>query len=162
MKSVLLTTNVLVRTASSSNGTLSKPYRADNVGLSDSVNNDSRTGDGDGCVVQALSCTDVRVGLDLPSKWLIGQFSLVGPPRWVPPTSATEHSNEATLPPSSHSIAVMLQNQDENRNVWSTLEWDTSLVRFTPHGYSTLVGVVTVLYSNYMYPPGHMYMYVLP
>ena len=101
-------------TTASSNGTLGLPYRADDIGLSDSARGEEElssdntgTGDGGTCVIQGLSCTDVRVGLDIPSQWLIGQFSFLGLPRWGP-SPAAEHSTHS-IPPSSHGIAVMLQ-----------------------------------------------------
>lgn len=56
-------------------------------------------------------------GLDSPASWLIGQFDLADAPRW----GATPADRPSV--PQTHTIAIMLQNQDENRNVWSTVEW---------------------------------------
>eukprot|EP01043_Picozoa_sp_COSAG02_P028136 COSAG02_NODE_1691_length_11296_cov_7.891757_13_plen_128_part_00 len=69
------------------------------------------------CVITGLSNSGRRSGLDRPASWLLGQFSLTETPRWGPPAGA-----RLSVPP-GYQIALVLQNQDENRNVWSTLSW---------------------------------------
>ena len=46
------------------------------------------------------------------NQWLIGQFDLSSAPSWGP-------ASRLTAPP-THSLAILLTNHDENRNVWST------------------------------------------
>lgn len=69
------------------------------------------------CVITGLTNSGRRSGLDRPASWLLGQFSLTEAPRWGPPASA-----RLPVPP-GYQIALVLQNQDENRNVWSTVSW---------------------------------------
>lgn len=91
-----------------SDGILHKPFHVE-YGAS----NNTEAAD---CAVVGLSNSGLRAGLDRPSQWLLGQFKLDVTPRWG-------SVRRAVTPPSSHSIALLLQNQDENRNVWSTLQW---------------------------------------
>ena len=114
------------RATSNVNGSLAAPQRVDDVGLRThgKVNQGDAPGQG-GCAVGGLGTTDVRVGLDVPSEWLLGQFSLLGEPRWGPPAAAAARGRARV--PRSHGVAVMLQNQDENRNVWSTLQWSAAV-----------------------------------
>ena len=90
----------------SSNGTVGSTRHAEY--------NATATGVAD-CVVQGLSNSGLRSGLDRPASWLLGQFDLSSAPRWGPA--------ERLDPPPTHSRALLIQNQDENRNVWSTVVW---------------------------------------
>ena len=54
------------------------------------------------------------------ADWLIGEFDLAGMPRW---------GGQDRLPvPAGYTIAVVLQNQDESRNVWSTVQWSGCVI----------------------------------
>ena len=69
------------------------------------------------CAIAGISNSGLRAGVEEPADFLIGQFSLVGAPRWGPSAAA-----RPVVPP-THTLAVLLQNQDESRNVWSTVHW---------------------------------------
>ena len=106
------------------------------------VNGRGRTGSNTAdCVLASLTNSGRRAGLDRPSTWLLGQFSLTEPPRWGPPASS-----RLVVPPGYH-VALVLQNQDENRNVWSTVNWaswvdSTSVLELDPqHGALKLRGL---------------------
>ena len=72
----------------SSNGTVGSTRHAEY--------NATATGAAD-CVVQGLSNSGLRSGLDRPASWLLGQFDLGSAPRWGPA--------ERLDPPPTHSRA---------------------------------------------------------
>lgn len=132
--------------ADSNNGTKGTPYRVDTLGLPTSTatsdDADASSSQTSTCVVRSLSNSDVRSGLDPPTKWLVGQFNLAErverhhrrrqpdsgyfptpSPSPSPPSSRSASASPLPRPRSTRQVAVMLQNQDENNNVWTTVEW---------------------------------------
>jgi hypothetical protein len=76
------------------------------------------------CAIAGLSNTGLRVGVGEPAEWLIGQFSLAGAPRWGPTDSQqSQVQRDSAIVPPTHTLAVLLHNQDESRNVWSTVQF---------------------------------------
>jgi hypothetical protein len=94
-------------------------YRANNStsGVPQSVANQTY-GPTPNCTIAHLSNA---VSADRAADWLVGMFAL-DTPRWGPtgPTSRL-------AVPQGYTHALLLQNQDENQNVWSTLQWASSV-----------------------------------
>jgi hypothetical protein len=67
------------------------------------------------CAITSLDGSGIRE-VDQYS-WLIGQFDAAAAPLWGPPAA------KRVVPPSTHTIVILLQNHDENRNAWSTIVW---------------------------------------
>ena len=61
------------------------------------------------------SCVATLSNQKHAADWLIGEFDLSGTPRWG--------GQDRLAVPAGYNLAVVLQNQDESRNVWSTLQW---------------------------------------
>ena len=68
------------------------------------------------CAIATLSNSGLR-NFDKPASWLVGQFDARSAPRWGPPAV-----QRLAVPP-THSVALLLNNQDENRNAWTTVSW---------------------------------------
>ena len=66
-----------------------------------------------GCAIASLTGSGIRACDE--NQWLIGQFDLSSAPSWGP-------ASRLSAPP-THSLAILLANHDENRNVWSTVVW---------------------------------------
>jgi hypothetical protein len=71
----------------------------------------AKAGAAEDCAIATLSNSGLR-NFDRPASWLVGQFDARSAPRWGPVAA------ERLRVPPTHSVAVLVQNQDENRNVW--------------------------------------------
>ena len=82
------------------------------------------------CAIASLTGSGIRECDE--NTWLIGQFDAKAKPFWGPASRLSA--------PTTHAIAVLLNNHDENRNVWSTVVWadfinSTSVLELDPvHG----------------------------
>lgn len=101
------------------------------------------------CVIASLSKTG-----PFDADWLIGVFDLVAEPRWGPVNTTVNAGGARLAVPKGSTHAVVLQNQDENRNVWSTVQWASSVDNTTILELDPVQGVLRPLLDDSPWDPG--------